>query len=183
MSGHHHQISEKPKTIHISEPWLVEWKPDQAHEMQATSALLCPFACLHNHCVLVKLPLLNRHVYADNVLPYHSPSADVQMPANFREQLCRAQHAPRSTYPTSEFPISPSLNPTAVPDALSVLNECFWAMASMLGVSAASMALPSKPCVAAIPQPSCTLHRAVRHQSSVEETLTLDRLYFSTEPT
>lgn len=151
--------------------------------METTSALLRPFACLNNHWVLLKLPLLDRHVYAHNVLPYHPPSANIQMAGNFHEQLCRAQHAPRPTYPTSEFPISPSLNPTAVPEALSVLNECFFAMVSILDVSAASIALPSKPRVAAIPQPSCTLHDVVRYESSVKDKLTLDRLYFSKERT
>ena len=151
--------------------------------METTIALLRPFACLNDHWVLVKLPLLDGHVYADNVLPYHSPSPNIEMAGNFREQLCRTQHAPRPTYPTSEFPISPSLNPTAVPEALSVLNECFLAIVSILEVSAASIALPSRPRVAAIPQPSCTLHDAVRYESSAKETLTLDRLCFSKEQT
>ena len=79
--------------------------------------------------------------------------------------------------------MSPSLNPTAVPEALSVLNECSFAMVSMLVVSAASIALPSKPCFAAIPQPSCTLYLAVRYETNAEAKLTLGRLYFSDERT
>jgi hypothetical protein len=73
------------------------------------------------------------------------------------------------TYPTSELPISPSLSPTASPCASNGVWLCFSAMASMLVVSAFSMALPLMPFSAAIPHPSWTLESKTKAPGSEHE--------------
>lgn len=126
--------------------------------MQTAIALLGVLAALEDDLVLVELPLLDRDINLDNVLPHDATGADVQV-AVLRFSFDAVQTS-RRTYPTSELPMSPSLRPTARPCAASVRWLWSLPMVSMFVVSAASMASPFMFFSGAIPHPSWTLRRA-----------------------
>lgn len=100
----------------------------------------------------MELPLLDSHVYSDNVLPDDASSTDVQMPAREPGFIWICVKMEVGTYPTSELPMRPSLRPTAKPCAANWRQLCPAAIVSMFVVSAARIALPSISLE--IPQPS-----------------------------
>jgi hypothetical protein len=69
--------------------------------------------------VLVELLLLDGHVDLDNILPHNATSANVQVTGNIFMSYGGLLTGRSQTHPTSELPISPSLNPTAMPWAAS----------------------------------------------------------------
>ena len=75
------------------------------------------FEALEDGLILVKLLLLNRDIYTNDVLPDNAACTDVEMSAG-KLQLGQDDQVGR-THPTSELPISPSLRPTAMPWAES----------------------------------------------------------------
>ena len=87
--------------------------------METAVSVLGAVETLEDGLVLVELPLLDRDVDADDVLPDDAPGTDVQVAdriASVAHTITppsrRVQHR---THPTSEFPMSPSLRPTASP--------------------------------------------------------------------
>jgi len=66
----------------------------------------------------MELPLLDGNIDADNILPHNTTCANIQMSVRIGDISILAHQygiGSGNTHPTSELPISPSLNPTAVP--------------------------------------------------------------------
>jgi hypothetical protein len=87
----------------------------EAEKVQTPVGLLCVFETREDILVLVKLPLLNRDVDPDDVLPYNAPRADVQVAVYAVVRCNDGGRDGLGTDPTSEFPMSPSERPTASP--------------------------------------------------------------------
>ena len=62
----------------VGDDWCGTYKTE---EVETAIAVLCPVKTLEDDLVLVELPLLDRHINPDDVLPYDASSADVQVAA------------------------------------------------------------------------------------------------------
>jgi hypothetical protein len=94
----------------------------ETEKVQTPVGLFCVFETREDILVLVELPLLDRDVDPDDVLPYDAPRADVQMAVcivSWSGVGRRGRKDGLGTDPTSEFPMSPSERPTATPCAAS----------------------------------------------------------------
>lgn len=91
----------------------------ETEKVQPSVCVFGPLEARENDLVFVELAFLNLNVDPDDILPHDAPCPYIQMsvfPSQSAEPSGQlTEDNGEGTDPTSEFPMSPSESPTAIP--------------------------------------------------------------------